>query len=76
LRVKSAVLTGGLANPAISSGELGGAVGVSLLALASPLIAVALVAVFCFFALRTVRRLFRKRPAAEDRASSTDLRPQ
>ena len=70
LRVKSTVLTGGLANPVVSTGELGGAVGVSLLALASPLIAVALVAVFCFYAVRMVRRLFRKRPAAADRDPS------
>ncbi len=60
LRVKSAVLTGGLANPVVSTGELGGAVAVSLLALASPLIAVALVAIFCFYAVRMARRLFRK----------------
>jgi hypothetical protein len=65
LRVKSAVFTGGLANPVVSTGELGGALGVSLLALASPLLAVALVALFCFFAVRMVRRLFRKRPPGD-----------
>ena len=62
LRVKSALFTGGLANPVVSTGELGGALGVSLLALASPLLAVAVVALFCFFAVRMVRRLFRRRP--------------
>jgi hypothetical protein len=60
LRVKSAVLTGGLGNPVVSTGELGGALGVSLLALAAPLLAVALVAIFCFYAVRMVRRLLRK----------------
>lgn len=64
LRVKSAMLTGGLANPVVSTGELGGAIGMSLLALASPLIAVALVAVFCWYAVRIVRRLFRGMPPA------------
>jgi hypothetical protein len=63
LRVKSAVLTGGLGNPVISTGELGGAVGLSLLALAAPLAAVALVALFLWYAVRIVRRLLRKAPA-------------
>jgi hypothetical protein len=60
LRVKSTMLTGGLANPVVSTGELGGAVGVSLLALAFPLLAVALVALFCWYAVRSARRLFRR----------------
>ncbi len=64
LRVKSAVVTGGLANPVVATGELGGAVGMSLLALAFPLVSVALVALFCFFAVRMVRRLLRGRPGA------------
>jgi Domain of unknown function (DUF4126) len=63
LRVKSAVLTGGLGNPVVSTGELGGAVGLSLLALAAPLAAVALVALFLWYAVRIVRRLLRKAPA-------------
>ncbi len=59
LRLKSTTLTGGLGNHVIASGELGGALGVSLLALAAPVLAVALVAVFCWFAIRVLRRLFR-----------------
>jgi hypothetical protein len=59
LRLKSTTLTAGLGNHALASGELGGALGVSLLALAAPVVAVALVAVFCFFAIRLLRRLFR-----------------
>jgi hypothetical protein len=59
LRLKSTALTVGLGNHAVASGELAGALGVSLLALAAPVVAVALVAVFCFFAVRLLRRLFR-----------------
>ena len=60
LRAKSTLMTGGLGNHVLASGEWGGALLVSLLALASPLMAVALVAIFCWFAIRLVRRLFRK----------------
>jgi hypothetical protein len=75
LRAKSTVMTGGLGNHVLATGEWGGALLVSLLALAFPVIAVALVAVFSWFAIRLLRRLFRKetsgappRPAA-DRSS-------
>ena len=64
LRLKSTALTGGLGNHIIATGELGGALGVSLLALAAPVLAVALVAVFCWFAIRVLRRLLRKREPA------------
>ena len=63
LRMKSTVMTGGLGNHALSTGEWGGALVISLLALAVPVLAVALVALLCWFALRLVRRLFRA-PAA------------
>ena len=65
LRAKSTMMTAGLGNHAIATGELGGALVVSVLALAAPLAALVLVALFCWFSLRLVRRLFRKdRPAA------------
>ena len=64
LRAKSTLMTGGLGNPVLATGEWGGALLVSLLALAFPVIAVALVAVFCWFAIRLVRRLFRKETSA------------
>jgi hypothetical protein len=64
LRAKSTVMTGGLGNHVLATGEWGGALLVSLLALASPVIAVALVAVFCWIAIRLVRRLFRKETSA------------
>jgi len=65
LRAKSTVMTAGLGNHAIATGELGGALVVSLLALAIPLAAVGLVALFCWFAVRWVRRLFRKERFAD-----------
>jgi hypothetical protein len=65
LRAKSTVTTAGLGNHAIATGELGGALIVSVLALVAPLAALVLVALFYWFTLRLVRRLFRKdRPAA------------
>jgi len=70
LRAKSTLMTAGLGNHAIATGELGGAIIVSLLAVAAPLAAVGLVALFCWFAVRLVRRLFRKeRPAASSSAA-------
>lgn len=57
LRAKSTVMTAGLGNHAIATGELGGALLVSLLALAAPVAALALVALLCWFELRLLRRL-------------------
>jgi Domain of unknown function (DUF4126) len=64
LRAKSTTMTAGLGNHAIATGELTGALVLSLLALAAPLAALALAALFCWFAVRVLRRLLRKeRPA-------------
>ncbi len=72
LRAKSTALTAGVGNHALATGELGGALIVSLLALAAPLAAVTLVVLFCWFAVRLVRRLFRKqRPAAPSSGASS-----
>ena len=72
LRVKSTTMTAGLGNHAIATGELAGALTLSLLALAAPLVALAFVALFCWFAVRVLRRLFRKdRPAASSSADSS-----
>lgn len=60
LRLKSTTLTAGLGNHVVASGELGGALALSLLALAAPVLAIAVLAVFCWFAIRLLRRLFRK----------------
>jgi hypothetical protein len=64
LRAKSTAFTGGLGNPVVATGEWGGALLVSILALFVPLVALALVVVFCVFAVRFVRKLFRRSPAA------------
>jgi hypothetical protein len=70
LRAKSTVMTAGLGNHVLATGELGAALIVSLLALVAPLAAVGLVALFCWFAVRLVRRLFRKdRPAVPPSAA-------
>jgi hypothetical protein len=70
LRAKSTVMTAGLGNHAVATAELGGALLLSLLALAAPLAAVAVVTLFCWFALRLIRRLFRKqRPGAPSSAA-------
>jgi hypothetical protein len=57
LRAKSSLLTAGLGNPAIATAELGGALLVSLLAVAAPLAALAVVMLFLWFAIRLVRRV-------------------
>ena len=56
LRAKSTVLTGGFGNPVIATGELGGSVLLSLLALAAPLAAFAVVILMVWLALRLIRR--------------------
>jgi hypothetical protein len=59
LRAHSTVLTGGLGNFIISTAELGGAALISFLALAAPIAAIALVALFLYLAMRLLRRLLR-----------------
>jgi hypothetical protein len=57
LRVKSTALTGGLGNAVLATGELGGSLGISLLALAAPLVALVVVIVACWLIVRFARRL-------------------
>ena len=59
LRAKSTILTGGTGNVVISTAELGGALLVSLLALAAPLLALGVVIFFLWSAMRLIRQLFR-----------------
>jgi Domain of unknown function (DUF4126) len=59
LRAKSTVFTGGLGNMVIATAEFGGALLVSLLALAAPLLALAVVILFLWLAIRLLRRLLR-----------------
>ena len=60
LRAKSTVFTGGLGNAVVATAELGGALLVSLLALAAPLAALLVVVVFLWLAFRLLRRLSRR----------------
>jgi Domain of unknown function (DUF4126) len=57
LRAKSTAFTGGFGNPVIATGELGGSVLLSLLALAAPLAAFAVVILLLWLALRLLRQL-------------------
>jgi hypothetical protein len=57
LRAKSTVTTGGLGNPVVATTELGGALGLSLLALALPVIALLLVVVMALAVFWLLRRL-------------------
>ena len=61
LRAKSTVLTAGVGNPVIATVELGGSLLISLLALAAPLIALLVVIVFLWLAMRLIRRIARSR---------------
>ncbi len=59
LRAHSTVLTGGLGNFVISTAQLGGAILISLLALAAPAAAIALVVLFLLIAMRLLRQFLR-----------------
>jgi hypothetical protein len=58
LRAKSTLFTGGIGNAVIATAELGGALLVTLLALAAPLAALAVVIFFLWLAIRLLRHLF------------------
>jgi hypothetical protein len=68
LRAKSTVTTGGLGNAAIATGELGGSLLTSLLALFMPLVALAFVVLFCWLSVKLIRRLFRSTSKPADAA--------
>jgi Domain of unknown function (DUF4126) len=60
LRTKSTLATGGLANPVVSTGELGGSLLLSILALLMPVLALALLLVLLALIFRRLRRLARR----------------
>ncbi|MEO6187093.1 MAG: DUF4126 domain-containing protein [Steroidobacteraceae bacterium] len=60
LRAKSTLATGGLANPVVSTGELGGSLLLSILALLMPLVALLFVAIALVLVFRRIRRLARR----------------
>jgi hypothetical protein len=62
LRAKSTIFTGGLSNPVVATGELGGALILSLLALAAPFAALALVIALLWLAFRMLRQIARREP--------------
>jgi hypothetical protein len=55
-RLTSTATTGGLANPAFSTAEAGGAAGVSVLAVATPVLGALVALLLVYFALRTLAR--------------------
>ena len=59
LRAKSTVFTGGLGNSTVATAELGSATLISILALAAPLAALALIVLFFWLAFRLLRGLAR-----------------
>jgi len=71
LRAKSTILTGGFGNPVIATAEFAGALLLSLLALAAPLAALALVVLFLWLAIRLLRHLLEDRKRRTTRSSST-----
>ena len=66
LRASSTLGTSGLGNPLIATAELAGSLVVSLLALAAPLVALALLVLIGLAAFRLARRLIRRTPAPSD----------
>jgi hypothetical protein len=57
VRAKSTVLTGTLGNPVIATTEFGGSLLVSLLALVAPLLALVIIALLLWAAIRWLRRI-------------------
>lgn len=57
LRAKSTLFTGGLGNSVVATAELGGASLISILALAAPVAALALLVLFFWLAYRLIRSL-------------------
>ena len=55
-RLTSTATTGGLANPAVATAEAGGATGVSILAVATPILGVVLALLLVLLAVRTLAR--------------------
>ena len=55
-RLKSAVTTGGLANPIVATGETVGAIGITAVAILVPVVALAICIVFVYVLARVIRR--------------------
>lgn len=62
LRAASTATSGGVANPVVSTGEAGGAVATSILAMVIPaILAVVLLALFTFISVKIIKRFRRKK---------------
>lgn len=72
IRGTSTATTAGLGNPGVSTGEAVGSVGLSVLAIALPVVGVALVALLLIFAIRRILR-WRRRRAAPPRGPSPEV---
>ena len=64
LRIKSTATTGGLGNGVVATGELGGSLLFSLLAIFAPLFGLALIVILIWLAVKLVRRALLKRSTA------------
>lgn len=69
VRAKSGLMTGGLANPVVSTAETVGATGLSLLALALPVLALALFLLLLVWLLRKAARVLWRGRAEKDTAA-------
>jgi hypothetical protein len=69
VRAKSGLLTGGLANPVVSTAETVGATGLSLLALALPVLALVVFLVLLVWLLRKAARFLWRDRTAKDAAT-------
>jgi hypothetical protein len=65
VRAKSGLMTGGLANPVVSTAETVGATGLALFAVALPIITLVVVVAFLVWVFRRLRRRFVGRAASE-----------
>lgn len=75
LRLKSTATTGGVGNPVVATGELGGAATLSLLAIFAPIVALVLVVLLVWLAVKGLRRLFARRAPAGAHGSAPALPP-
>jgi hypothetical protein len=75
LRLKSTATTGGVGNPVVATGELGGAATLSLLAIFAPILALVLVVLLVWLAVKGLRRLFARRAPAGTGGSAPALPP-
>lgn len=69
VRAKSGLMTGGLANPVVSTVETAGATGLALFAILLPVLTLVLVVAFAIWAVRRLRRAWVGRRATATRAA-------